>query len=134
MGAWESDPFGNDTACDWNYDLENKGYSFIIETLQTVIDTGAEYLESDVAEEAVAAADTLARLKGLFYVKNAYTESVDKWVTKNPVSPTKEDIKIALKALERIKAEDSELKELWEEAEDPEWLTHINSLEDRLKA
>ena len=22
MGAWSNDPFGNDTACDWKYSLE----------------------------------------------------------------------------------------------------------------
>ena len=78
MGAWDADPFGNDTACDWVYKLENvDDLSLISDTIRKIHDIGSEYLEVPEAEEALAAADVITRLKGKFYVKNSYTESVD---------------------------------------------------------
>ena len=74
MGAWETDPFGNDTACDWQYELEETDdLSSIESTLETIQAVGSEYLDASDAEEAIAAADAIARLKGNFYVKNSYT-------------------------------------------------------------
>jgi len=89
-------------------------------------------LEAPEAEEAIAAADTLSRLRGQFYVKNAYTESVDEWVAGNPKTPSQDDIQMALNALKRIRGDDSELKELWEEGDGSEWSKHMSDLEARL--
>ncbi len=91
MGAWGFDPFGNDMACDWVYDLEKTtGLPFIQETLESVIETGDDYLEAPTAEQAIAACDAIARLKGNFYERNSYTISLDAWVARQQVarSPT----------------------------------------------
>jgi len=135
MGAWNSDPFGNDTAGDWKYDLEQSDdLSFIEETLQTVIDVKDGYLEAPEAEAAIAAADTLARLKGKFYMKDAYTESVDQWVEAHKIPPPKELIDLAIQAIDRILSEPSELLELWQDSEDFEtWTMHIKSLKQRIQ-
>jgi hypothetical protein len=135
MGAWNTDPFGNDTACDWIYELaEAKDLSFVESTLQKVHEKGSEYLEAPDAEEAIAAADTLARLKGKFYVNNSYTESLDKWVAKNPRQPSAELLDSAIRALDRILAEPSELLELWQESEEFEaWKKQMEDLKNRLK-
>ena len=70
MGAWETDPFGNDTACDWQYELEETDDLSLIEsTLEKVREVGSKYLDASDAEEAIAAADAIVRLKGNFYVK-----------------------------------------------------------------
>ena len=56
MGAWDTDPFGNDTACDWIYELEETDDLSLIEnTLQRIHDAGPEYLEAPDAEEAIPA-------------------------------------------------------------------------------
>ena len=135
MGAWDFDPFGNDTACDWKYTLEEtEDLSLIESTIQKIHDGGTEYLDASDAEEAIAAADTLARLKGHFYVQNAYTESLDEWVSNHKIVPPQQLIDSALKALERIQSDPSELLELWQESEDFDaWNQHIEDLKIRLK-
>jgi hypothetical protein len=135
MGAWNCDPFGNDTACDWKYDLEQTdGISFISETIEKIHAAGSDYLEAPDAEEAVAAADTLARLRGKFYVRSSYTESLDTWVANHPITPPEELLDLAVRAIDRILKEPSELLELWGESEEfGKWKKHLTDLQERLK-
>ena len=135
MGAWNCDPFGNDTACDWKYDLEETDdLSFISATIEKIHAAGSEYLEAPEAEEAIAAADALARLRGKFYVRNSYTESLDNWVAGHPIAPPKELLNTAIRAIDRILTEPSELLELWGESEKfGEWKKHLTDLQERLK-
>jgi len=131
MGAWDTDPFGNDTACDWIHSLlKADDISVILDALDAVIRTGSEYLESQEAEEAIAAADTLARLSGNFYVRNSYTEELDAWVENQKYRPTPEDINLATQALRRIETEPSELLSLWED--NASWFEHLEFLKKRL--
>jgi hypothetical protein len=132
MGSWANDPFGNDTACDWKYGLDDvDDLSLIEETIQRVLEIGQEYLEAPTAEEAIAAADTIARLRGKFYARNAYTESVDEWVERHRLTPPPELISAATSALDRILREPSELLELWEE--DDGWKEQMAALKERLR-
>lgn len=135
MGAWDSDPFGNDTASDWTYGLKDvDDLSMIEEAIQTVLEVGNDYLEAPPAEEAIAAIDILARLQGRFYVKNAYTKSADVWVAAHPLMPSASLIANAEKALTRIISEPSEVLELWQESDDFEaWKTHLENLRKRLR-
>ena len=135
MGAWNCDPFGNDTACDWKYDLEEtEDLSLILETIAKIHAAGSDYLEAPEAEEAIAAADTLSRLRGKFYVRNSYTESLDNWVASHPLSPSKELLDSAIRAIDRILTEPSELLELWRESEQfGEWKKHLTDLQERLR-
>lgn len=135
MGAWDCDPFGNDTACDWKYDQEQShDLSVVSETIEKIHGAGNEYLEAPDAEQAIAAADTLARLKGRFYVRNSYTKSLDEWVAKHPITPPKELLDSAVRAIERILSEPSELLELWSESDKfGAWKNHLTDLQARLK-
>jgi hypothetical protein len=135
MGAWDNDPFGNDSALDWVGELEAfDDLSFIEATIKYVLDRGPEFIESDDAEEAIAAADTLARLRGRFYVRNAYTASLDEWVAANPINPPQTLVDSALRALDRILTQPSELLELWEDSGEFEsWKQHLEMLRERLK-
>jgi len=135
MGAWDTDPFGNDTACDWAYALEeSEDFDLIEETLAKIEAAGDESIEAPDAEEAIAAADTLARLKGHAYVKNSHTEAVDEWVTEQQLSVPQDLIDLAIHAIERIQAEPSELRELWEESGDfKAWKKHLEDLKKRLQ-
>ncbi|WP_222423724.1 DUF4259 domain-containing protein [Lysobacter antibioticus] len=116
MGTWSHEPFGNDTANDWAYGLEeSQDFSLVDEALQRVIDTGDEYLDADVAAEAVAAAEVIAKALGRGTQSDVYTEKVDSWLASSapelePGLATK-----AQSALLRVLGQDSELRELWEE-------------------
>ena len=134
MGSWNSDPFGNDTAGDWSYDLEKTNdLSLIKITLKAALDTEVDYLEAPIAEQAIAAAEVLARLKGKYYVKNAYTACVDKWVEKHPLVPAADLIADAKNAIARILTPPSELLELWQDSDEFEnWKLHLDQLIVRL--
>lgn len=132
MGAWAEDSFGNDTACDWAYKLEDADdLSIVITALQAIVDEES-YLESDLACEAIAACEVVARLKGNWGIRNPYSETVDKWVESHPISPTHEVVALSEQALERILGKQSELRELWDETGDDAWRNAVEDLRRRI--
>lgn len=136
MGAWDTGIFDNDTACDWACGLKDAHDRALIErTLDAVLDVGDDYLEAPEAEEALAAAETLARLLGRGGVRNAYTEAVDAWVAAHPGRPSPELLGKARRAVARILGADSELRELWEDSDDADaWRQAVEDLQARLRA
>lgn len=133
MGAWDADTFDNDTACDWAYELENtEDLSHVQQALNAVVDVGSDYLDSDLACEALAACEVLARLKGNWGKRDAYTETVDKWVESHPQSPPQHLLELALLVIDRIRTKPSELLELWEESDAAEWQAAVNNLRKRV--
>jgi hypothetical protein len=130
MGAWSHQPFGNDTACDWAYSLLDSSDLAVIESaLDKALAVGGEYLEAPDAEEAIAAIEVLAKLRGKGTQNDSYTEEIDGWVEKVGITPSPLLLKKAKTVIERILARDSELLELWKEAEDSnEWQQSIGKL------
>jgi hypothetical protein len=136
MGAWGTGIFDNYTACDWAYDLkETSDLSLIESALDKVLKVGAEYLYASEAVEALAAAETVARLKGNWGIRNSYTEKMDKWVETTRLIPQQALIEKALKAIERVLSGPSELLELWGEGEEfTVWEESVKDLGKRLSA
>lgn len=133
MGTWDATSFGNDTANDWAYDLEQSGDLSLVEaTFDKVVDVGSEYLEAPYAEEAIAAAEVIAALLGRPCQPSPYTEKVAAWVTQHPTKPSRELLSKAVAVLERIVSGGSELKELWEGND--EWNAEVANLRSRLSA
>lgn len=135
MGTWGTDPFGNDTACDWVYDLEETSdLSLIRSTLEYILENDPELVSSHEGDQAIAAADTVARLNGKFYVRNSYTQSLDEWVEKTRLTPSRSLVDLALKALDRITTKPSESVDLWEESDSfEERKQQIEALKNRLR-
>lgn len=138
MGAWASDTFGNDTACDWANELEKvEDLNFVEETLDAVLELGEEYLDSDEACRALSACEVIARLKGRHGLQNSYSEAVDKWVKAHPIEPPQELVVKAVDTIDRILGQDSELVELWSdagEAKYAEWRGLVLDLRNRVQA
>jgi hypothetical protein len=134
MGTWGTDAFDNDHACDFAHDMAEAGdLELLDEALQQVLDFGDEELAAPVAEEALVAAEVVARLQGRFGVRNAYTECIDAWVAANPGPPSSGLIAKALKAIDRIVSEPSELLELWEDGDDADaWKKAVAELRARV--
>jgi hypothetical protein len=133
MGTWGTGAFDNDTAADWLYALEEVDDLSLIETtIASVLDGDDEYLDADVAAEALAACEVVARLLGRRGVRHASTETLDKWVEKHSLSPSKELLESARKAIGRVLSGDSELRELWSESEGTDWLAVVEDLRLRL--
>lgn len=136
MGAWSVDAFGNDDAADWAHDLEDADdLGPIEEAFASVLEAGDEYLEAPQASVALAAVEALARLMGRTGEKSAYTEAVDNWVAKATAKPTTGLIDKAQVVVSRILADDSELKELWQDSDDyAAWLASVSDLRARVGA
>jgi hypothetical protein len=134
MGAWGTGVFDNDTACDWADELEESDdLSVLEEALELVLSAGADYIEAPDAEQALAAADVIARLQGNAGDSGAYTEAVDAWVSGNKFKVPPVLAKKALAAIERILVEPSELLELWSESEEfGAWMSGIENLRSRI--
>jgi hypothetical protein len=116
MGTWGADSYQNDTACDWSHGLEDvDDLSFVSATIGTVATRDEEYLDSDESCEAIAACEVIARLKGNWGQRDAYTETVDNWVQAHPIQPPDDLVQQALQAIDRILTPPSELMELWGE-------------------
>jgi hypothetical protein len=130
MGAWSHEPFGNDTANDWAYGLEEvNDFSNIEEALDEVLRFDEEYLDAPEAEEAIAAVEVIAKLLGQGTQSDAYTEKVDRWVQGMTSKPSPALRNKAKQALQRIVSENSELRELWEEGDEAaEWRASVDRL------
>lgn len=134
MGAWSADAFGNDTACDWSYGLEEvEDLGLVREAFEAVLDIEDDYLESDLACEGLAACEVIARLKGNWGLRNPYSETTDKWVEMHPMRPPENLVQTALAVIDRILAPPSELLDLWEEGDASEWRAAVDDLRERVR-
>lgn len=134
MGTWSVDAYGNDEAVDWSYSLEGaRSLSPIDQALDGVLSVGNKYLDASDARVALAAIDALTRFAGRGGTRNAYTRTVDKWASAIKLKPDAAMVARAREVICRILAEDSELKQLWQESADyDEWLASLRSLEQRI--
>ncbi len=65
MGAWGVLAFDNDTANDWAYGLDGVDDLGLVESaFDEVAEVGGDDLDSDLACNALAACEVLARLRG----------------------------------------------------------------------
>ncbi len=134
MGTWGTGFFDNDTACDWGYELvDSADMSVIEQAFNRVIKAGDAYLEAPEAEEALAAAEVVARLQGNWGPRNAYTETVDAWVEEHAFKVPGELISKAKAVIRRVVSTPSELLELWQETpEFEDWKALVDQLEARV--
>ncbi len=134
MGAWSVETFGNDTACDWigNF-LNEPGFKSVSEALEAVLDEN-DYLDSDIACEALAACEVIARMKGNWGVRDSYSEEIDKWIEDNPQQVESDIVEKAEATIAKIIGDNSELVELWDEGGKNEtWHSKIDDLSTRIK-
>lgn len=119
MGAWDVGPFDNDTAADWcgglNEAAPERRAVLIRDALTRVAEYGDDYLESNEAEKAIAAAAVVAsQLPGGTAIDTPYAP--DFLLEGGNVEVDDEVPAIAVRALDRVVQEDSEWRELWEES------------------
>lgn len=128
MGTWDATAFGNDAAADFAADLVEAGdIARIAEALRAAADT-EDYLEAPESQQALAAAEIVAAMTGR--ATGDLPEDVASWAVER--GPADADLTaLARRAVERI-ASDSELKELWEEADASEWKAQVSDLRERL--
>jgi hypothetical protein len=119
MGTWDVGPFDNDTAADWSGDLhdaaEDQRLPLLRATLNAVVGNTDRYLSNRLADEAIAAVAVVAsQLPGGEPLVTAYAPD---FLLEGGTLDIPGDIPpLALRALDRIVGDDSEWRELWEDA------------------
>ncbi|HEX8604347.1 MAG TPA: DUF4259 domain-containing protein [Pseudoduganella sp.] len=138
MGTWATGPFGNDFAQDWAEDLhESNDLYFIGDTLDNVLspDNG-DYLEAPFGAEGLAAVETLLRLEGRGGVEDDDSAAIDEWVqvVKDKYKPRKDLQEKAVRVLDLVLSERSELRELWQDSEHFDaWRATVDGQKARLQ-
>lgn len=135
MGAWGHGPFEDDAALDFVWDIEEaeNPKDIIIEALSRAVE--AEYLEADEANAAIVSAAYIdSAVNGTKYTTPKMSEpyEVDTFPTRFPELDLSDVKSKAIAALEKVIGEGSELKELWEESEEPAWQNGIEEMIKRL--
>ncbi|MBN1305926.1 MAG: DUF4259 domain-containing protein [Anaerolineales bacterium] len=116
MAAWGVKPFDNDGASDWAYDLQGAyGLSFVEETLDQALESGEEYLEAPEGEEAIAAAEVVARMKRKWSKQHEYSSQIEAWIESEKIVPTGAILDKAVQAIDLVLSPKSELVEIWRE-------------------
>lgn len=135
MGTWGVGAFENDGACDHAAGvIDGGGTGLVEEALDRVLETGDDYLEAPEAEEAIAAAEIVARLLGRPGPASDYTAELDAWISRSKPAANSGLAAKAAQAVRRILREPSELLELWQESDDLEtWQTSVYDLLTRLQ-
>ena len=139
MGTWGAGSFDNDAASDWAAELADGGD---LELVRATLETAArcpldEYLESDEGAEALAAAEVVAAAMGRpvrsIEMGTAGPHAVA-WGRAHAAAAKQDVVDLALEAVDRVDAAQSELQELWSDAEDAEWFSEVEDLRNRLLA
>ncbi|MEQ1865496.1 MAG: DUF4259 domain-containing protein [Micropepsaceae bacterium] len=132
MGAWATDSFSNDDALDWLVDFAAAPtIEMLRDTLEHVTASEADdYLEAPDCSEAIAAAEIVAALNGNPAAN--LPEDLKTWLQSDHGLDAAQLRPIASAAIEQI-AENSELRELWEESDFYEkWTVEVSDLVRRL--
>lgn len=128
VGAWGYLPFENDDALDWLDELGTGGVDVV---RQALAKAGHRYVEAPEGAVAIAAAEVTSASQG--NPLGDLPETVATWVAARGAEVTAEDVEMALEAVERVAGEKSELAELWDDADEPEWRESLEDLKERLR-
>ena len=122
MGTWDIGPFDNDSAADWCGDLHDADPADRAGRIrQALVDAAEEtgFLDSREGGRAIAAAAILvSQLPGGAPLTSSYAP--DFLLDGGRVEVPAELPALAVRALDRVLAADSEWFELWGESNDPE--------------
>jgi hypothetical protein len=131
MGTWSGEPFGNDVAADFAWELDDqKRWSVVRDALQEAL-RAREPLDADTACIAIAAAEVVAHGLGRPTQSDAYTESVESFVGRAR-KPSGRLVKQAERAVVIAASAQGDLAELWAESDAREWLEANARLTDAL--
>jgi hypothetical protein len=117
MGTWDTGPLDNDAAAQWCDTLDNTEVGQRVELIRRALTAAAkhdpaEYLDHDIADEAVAAATVLASLLPNGHAAD-YSPAPDFLPVGETIVLLNDLPRLALQALDRVDGDNSELPNLW---------------------
>ncbi len=134
MGTWGNGSFENDDAADFMADLtEIADLSLVSDALAAVL-AAEDYLEAPEACLGIAASEVVAAAAGRPTAAAQEEEELTEWLARIAPEVSPGLIKQANQALYRIVGEQSELRELWEEADEADaWQATVMALKAKLQ-
>lgn len=133
MGDWGCSAFENDNALDWAQKLTVQGLPLLYTSLGKVLSVGPRRLPVRASQEALAACEVIACLKGQYGRRSTYTEDVGKWVEQNECNIPFELVQKAVAAIDRILAGPSSIHNGWRSDHYRlAWTGNIRHLRERL--
>ncbi len=137
MGAWGTGPLESDTTLDWLADYDGAGAAAVREAFEAQKEqAGGEYIDSDVSECAWIAAEAVALAHGRPHTSMSTNPNAAP-LQRHLDAVRAADLRdAAIEATTLMRADQSELRELWTEDDASDgnpWLTEIADLEARLK-
>jgi hypothetical protein len=137
MGAWDAGPFDNDDAGDWAYDFEGADEATGTQLIAEALDLGdpGDEVEAFEGSAAVAAANVVAWMRDPDAIPDSpYGEDAATWVRTVRPTPDPALVTAALTALDRVRADGSELAEMWSESGDTAWRESLARIEAGLRS
>ncbi len=128
MGTWGTGPFDDDSASDWAWELqEARDWSVVEAALRGAAEVGADsYLEAPDGQIAWAAAAVVAAVDDPSVA--SLPDDVATWLDRHRDGRPSATRPLALQAVQRVLADNSELVELWQEAGEEEWRANVEKL------
>ena len=129
MAAWGTKTFEEDTANDWIQELidSDDPREFLIES----VSTEAGFIEADQGSAVLAAGETLIAL--LDEPRDGVPGELVDWVGVNECDDVSDLPELAVESIDRVLGNQSELRDVWSEAEDfEEWLENIQQMRELL--
>jgi hypothetical protein len=114
VSAWAATSFENEAARDWFYAVEEAVDPGA--TIASALDRAlaeADYLDPELAREAIAAAELSASCAGR--VPEHLPDDVRRWAQTHPHRPHDSEVDQAVEAVERVRGE-SALRDFWMQA------------------
>ncbi len=132
MGAWGIDVFDNDEASDWLHELGTSGDIGLLS--ESLASAAAPYLEAPEAERLLCAAAAIAA--SLEKTAGGEPEKLMEWAVASNKDEVRALVPEAIAGVSRVLADESELRELWQENEEeyPAWESQLKGLIERLRA
>jgi hypothetical protein len=126
MGAWDVTAFGNDDAADWSDDLmDAESPAAFLETTLAMAKRGG-YLEVSDGCQLVAAAAVIAAACGA--KSDGLPGDVRDWL-RGKEAGLKRLAPAARTAIQRVRGEESELREVWQESDEfAEWSADLDAI------
>ncbi len=121
IGAWSDEPFGNDTASNWAWELDGQDEWQVVQDALNEAVQSPDFVDADIASNAIAAAETVAHGLGRPTQNDAHTESVVSFSARAS-KPSEAILQLAVAGLTAATGPASELTELWAEGGEAEWM------------
>jgi hypothetical protein len=134
MTAWGPGSFDNDAAVDWAFECARTTDFLLTEAaLDNLLAAEADEIDAADAEEAVAAAEVIARAAGGWGECSAHSKHLDDWIERSGLTPGPALLAKARRAVQRIRNEPGELHDLWSDSDSfAQWRASLDGLLARL--